>query len=91
VVKGIESTYRKSDCGCASLISTVPTESFVTMPLMAEHFVGFFSQASMPTMFEKKPIPGEFSLKSRMIVDLKSHAYTGSPFEYFSPLRSVNR
>ncbi len=41
-------------------------------------------------MFEKNPIPGEFSLKSRMIVSWKSLALIGSPFEYFSPLRSVN-
>ena len=41
-------------------------------------------------MLEKKPIPGEFSLKSRMIVFLKSLALTGSPFEYFRPFRSVN-
>ena len=41
-------------------------------------------------MFEKKPMPGEFSRKSRMIVFAKSLALMGSPFEYFSPLRSVN-
>jgi hypothetical protein len=72
------------------LIVTVPAESSVTIPEMAEHFVGFPSQASEPAMFEKKPIPGELSLKSRMIVALKSLAFTGWPFEYFSPSRSVN-
>src|SRR5215467_5877936 len=60
------------------------------IPEMLEHFVGLASQASMPTMFEKNPIPGELSLKSRMIVLLKSLALTGWPFEYLSPLRSVN-
>src|SRR5215831_5800323 len=60
------------------------------IPEMSEHLSGFASQASTPTMFEKNPIPGEFSLKSRMIVLLKSLALTGSPFEYFRPFRSVN-
>ena len=89
-VKGIESTNRKSDAGCFSLISIVPVPSSVTIPEMLEHFVGFASQASTPTMFEKKPMPGEFSTKSRMIVALKSLALIGVPSEYFRPLRSVN-
>jgi hypothetical protein len=72
------------------LISIVPAASLVTIPEMSEHFGGVASQASLPTMFEKKPMPGEFSLKSRMIVFLKSLALIGWPFEYFSPLRTVN-
>src|SRR5207302_7238759 len=60
------------------------------IPEMLEHLSGVASQESMPTMLEKNPIPGEFSLKSRMIVFLKSLALTAAPFEYFSPLRSVN-
>src|SRR5215468_6885104 len=73
-----------------SLISTVPAWSFTMIPEIDLHFVGFASQEAMPTMLEKNPIPGEFNLKSRMIVFLKSLALTDSPFEYFSPLRSVN-
>ena len=88
--KNVVRMYRKSDCGCCSLISTVPALSSTTIPEISEHFVGVASQASLPTMLEKNPIPGEFSLKSRMIVFLKSLALTDSPFEYFSPLRSVN-
>ena len=87
---GIERTYSKSDSGVFRLIVIVPAASFVTMPEMLLHFVGFASQAPMPAMFEKKPMPGEFMLKSRMIVCVKSLALIGSPFEYFSPLRRVN-
>jgi hypothetical protein len=60
------------------------------IPEMSEHLLGFPSQASLPAMLEKKPIPGEFSLKSRMIEFLKSLALMGSPFENLSPFRSVN-
>ena len=89
-VNGIERMYKKSDCGSFKLIVTVPALSSVTMPLMDLHFVGLPSQASAPAMFEKKPMPGEFSRKSRMIVFLKSLALTGWPSEYLRPLRSVN-
>jgi len=89
-VNGIDMMYRKSDCADFRLIVIVPAESSVTIPEMSEHFVGFPSHLSAPTMFEKKPMPGELSRKSRMIVALKSLAVTGWPFEYFIPLRSVH-
>ena len=88
--KNVVRMYRKSDWGWSSLISTVPALSSTMIPEMSEHFPGFPSHAALPEMLEKNPIPGEFSLKSRMIVFLKSLALTASPFEYFSPFRSVN-
>ena len=87
---GVVRMYSKSDWGLSSLISTVLALSFTMIPEMAEHFVGFASQAELPEMLEKNPMPGEFNLKSRMIVFLKSLALTVSPFEYFCPFRIVN-
>src|SRR5262249_42218648 len=88
--KNVVRMYSKSDWGLASLISTVPAPSFTMIPEMSEHFGGFASQAAVPWMFEKNPIPGDESLKSRMMVFLKSLALTVWPAGYFSPLRSVN-
>src|ERR671930_1232651 len=79
--------FWKSPCGWVSLIVICPVLSFATMPVMWPFFV--FENLSAPTMFEKKPTPGESTLKSRSIVARKSLAFTGVPSEYLRPLRSV--
>ena len=52
--------FSKSPCGAISLIVISPVESFVVIPLMPPFFV--FANWSAPTMFPKKPTPGESTL-----------------------------
>ena len=50
----------KSPWGAVSLIVMAPVASSVVMPVMWPVFV--FENLSAPTMFVKKPTPGESSL-----------------------------
>src|SRR5436305_11015998 len=79
--------FSKSPCGEFSLTVITPVESFAVMPLIPPVLV--LPNWSAPTMLPKKPTPGESTLKSRSIDDLKSVALTGDPSEYLIPLRSV--
>src|SRR5580765_135199 len=80
--------FEKSPCGAFSLIVILPVASSLVMPLMSPVFV--LAYVSAPTMFPKKPTPGESSLKSRSIVASKSLALIGVPSEYFRPLRRLS-
>src|SRR3954454_3080774 len=79
--------FSKSPCGEFSLTVITPVESLAVMPLIEPDFV--LLNWSAPTMFPKKPTPGESTLKSRSIDALKSLALTGVPSEYLIPLRRV--
>ena len=79
--------FEKSPCGFTSLTVMFPVASSVVIPEMSPFFV--FENASAPTMFVKKPTPDESAMKSRLIAYAKSLAFTGAPFEYFKPERSV--
>src|SRR5207253_6535212 len=72
--------FWKSPCGLPSLIVTAPVASSAVMPGMSPFFV--LENLSAPTMFVKKPTPGESMRKRRLIAYLKSLALTGVPFEY---------
>src|SRR5207244_858628 len=80
--------FWKSPCGSLSLIVILPVASSAVIPAMSPFFV--FENASAPTMFVKKPTPGESTWNSRLIAYLKSLAFTGVPFEYLRPERSVS-
>src|SRR3954454_20891234 len=80
--------FWKSPCGFVSLIVILPVASSAVMPEISPFFV--FENWSAPTMFVKKPTPGESARKSRLIAYAKSLALTGAPFEYFKPLRRVS-
>src|SRR6266511_2201636 len=77
--------FWKSPCALTSLIVISPVASFVTMPVISPFFV--FENASAPTMFVKKPTPGESTWKRRLTVYLKSLAFTRSE-EHTSELQS---
>ena len=62
--------FTKSPCGLTSLIVILPVASSVVIPEMSPFFV--FENSSAPTMFVKKPTPGESTRKSRLIAYLKS-------------------
>ena len=62
--------------------------SFATIPEMSPFFV--FANVSAPTMFVKKPTPGESIWNRRLIAYLKSLAFTAVPSEYWSPERSFS-
>src|SRR3954451_10999693 len=81
---GVARMFSESPCGDVRLIVIFPVLSSVVIPLMSPLFA-----LSDPTMPPKKPTPGESTLKSRTIDDLKSLALTGVPSEYFTPDRSV--
>ena len=66
----------------------LPVASSVVIPLIPPFFV--LPNALAPTMFPKKPTPGESTLNSRSMVALKSLALTAVPSEYLRPLRSVS-
>ncbi len=85
---GIPRMSMKSPRGLESLISTVRALSSTTIPEMPPFFV--FEKVSAPTIWSKKPTPGESTLYSRSIDALKSLALTAWPFEYLRPSRSVN-
>src|SRR6266540_7412579 len=80
--------FWKSPCGFASLIVIFPVASSAVMPEMSPFFVS--ENVSAPTVFVKKPTPGESTRKSRLIAYLKSLALTAVPSEYLRPLRSVS-
>src|SRR6476646_3016073 len=83
--------YSKSPWGCRRWIVIAPVLSLDVMPEMWPLYFGpEAANASAPLTFEKRPILGDWSLKSRSIVAPKSLAFTGVPSEYFSPLRSFS-
>src|SRR6266508_3489796 len=49
--------YWKSPCGCFSLIVITPVASSAVIPPISPFFEA--ANSSAPTMFEKKPTPGE--------------------------------
>src|SRR5918911_4349162 len=77
---GIPRMSRKSPRGAESLISIVRFASSVMIPEMPLVFA-----LLAPTIWSKKPTPGESTLYRRSIDALKSLALTGCPFEYFRP------
>jgi hypothetical protein len=83
--------YSKSPWGCLSLMVIAPVRSLDVMPEMWPLYLGpDAANASAPLMFEKRPMLGDWSLKSRSMVAPKSLALTGFPSEYFRPLRSFS-
>src|SRR6266568_1988909 len=80
--------FWKSPCGLFSVIVMSPVASSAVIPEMSPFFV--FENWSAPTMFVKKPTPGESTRNRRLIAYLKSLAFTGVPFEYLRPERSVS-
>src|SRR6266540_7134433 len=67
--------FWKSPCGFTSLTVIFPVASFAVIPEMSPFFV--FENWSAPTMFVKKPTPGESIWNRRLIAYLKSLALTG--------------
>jgi hypothetical protein len=86
--KIVATMFWKSPCGELSLIVICRVASLVTIPEMSPFFD--FENWSAPTMFVKKPTPGESTRNRRLIAVLKSLALTGRPSEYLRPDRSVN-
>src|SRR3954452_3534973 len=86
--KTVARMLTKSPCGFTSLIVILPVASSALIPEISPFFD--FEKASAPTMFVKNPTPDESSRNRRLTVYGKSLAFTGVPFEYFSPLRKVS-
>src|SRR5260370_1342453 len=80
--------FSKSPCDASNLMVILPLASSAVIPPIEPFFV--LENAVAPTMFPKKPTPGESTLNRRSIVALKSLALTAVPSEYLRPLRRVS-